>query len=260
MNKKFSTLVAALLASGGLFYAVDAMILPAGDGVAKYVTAVAQTNEAGEFTGYTFASETFNEGTSCIWKMVQVDGGSTYNLTAAASEEATYFLAADAKGNLVMQAKAEGALAFTLDETTGKLTAADGKVLSIADGVLSLQAAGSEVAAAGLFVAAKTPVTEAKTEDGLALGTIVPTKDVVPLTTESQVLNWKAAEPDGNVGVTGLSIQDANAKEYKCTLTSGTGGYYLKFADGKFLKHNGSGTLTIEDIADQQNDSKITFD
>ncbi|MCD8269161.1 MAG: hypothetical protein LUD46_12415 [Parabacteroides sp.] len=37
MNKKFSTLVAALLASGGLFYAVDAMILPGSDGAAKYV-------------------------------------------------------------------------------------------------------------------------------------------------------------------------------------------------------------------------------
>lgn len=113
MNKKFSTLVAALLASGGLFYAVDAMILPAGDGVAQYVTAVAQTNEAGEFTGYTFASETFAAKTSCIWHMVATTGG--HNLTAAASEKAAYYLAADANDNLVMQAKAEGALVFTLN-------------------------------------------------------------------------------------------------------------------------------------------------
>ena len=259
MNKKFSTLVAALLASGGLFYAVDAMILPAGDGVAQYVTAVAQTNEAGEFTGYTFASETFAAETSCIWHMVQVGQTETYNLTAAASKEATYYLAADARGNLVMQAKAEGALAFTLDETTGKLTAVDGKVLSIADGVLSLQAAGSEVAAAGLFDSEAAAKVEADTEAGLALGTIVPTKDMVALTTESQVLNWKAAVSEGMVGVTDLTFEQAN-EEYKYTLTQVAGDYYLKFAEGKFLKHNGSGTLTIADIQEEDVNSKITFD
>lgn len=43
MNKKFSTLVAALLASGGLFYAVDAMILPASNGVAKTFVAAAMS-------------------------------------------------------------------------------------------------------------------------------------------------------------------------------------------------------------------------
>ena len=47
MNKKFSTLVATLLASGGLFYAVDAMILPANDGVARtYVTTRTGTEAA----------------------------------------------------------------------------------------------------------------------------------------------------------------------------------------------------------------------
>ena len=48
MNKKFSTLVATLLASGGLVYAVDAMILPMSNGVAgKYAAVVADT-KAGE--------------------------------------------------------------------------------------------------------------------------------------------------------------------------------------------------------------------
>ena len=253
MNKKFSTLVAALLASGGLFYAVDAMILPAGDGVAKYVTAVAQTNEAGEFTGYTFASETFNEGTSCIWKMVQVGQTETYNLTAAASKEATYYLAADAKDNLVMQAKAEGALAFTLDGTTGKLTAADGKVLSIADGVLSLQNAGSEVAAAGLFVAAKDAVVAPNTTNELALGTIVPTKDVVALTTKSQVLNWKAAVLHADAAPVGKTVEvanfgDAPKVEFAKSGVSEDENIYIKFGDGLFLKKDASATLSIGNI------------
>ncbi|WP_293709594.1 DUF6383 domain-containing protein [uncultured Parabacteroides sp.] len=216
MNKKFSTLVAALLASGGLFYAVDAMILPAGDGVAQYVTAVALTNEAGEFTGYTFDSETFAAGTSCIWKMVATTDG--HNLTASASGEAAYYLAADANGALVMQAKADGALIFTLNTTTGKLTTADGKVLSIADGVLSLEAAGSSVAAAGLFGSDAAAVTTANTQDGFALGTIVSTQEVVDLTTDSKVLNWKAAvdsDPaalDGLKNLTSTSSFDAQEK------------------------------------------------
>ena len=264
MNKKFSTLVAALLASGGLFYAVDAMILPAGDGVAQYVTAVAQTNEAGEFTGYTFASETFAAETSCIWKMVLVSGGSTYNLTAAASKEATYYLAADAKGNLVMQANAEGALAFTLDGTTGKLTAADGKVLSIADGVLSLQNAGSEVAAAGLFVAEKTAVVTPNTTNGLALGTIVPTKDVVPLTTQSQVLNWKAAVPHANAAPVGITVQAdgfgaAPTVEFAKSGVSEDENIYIKFGEGLFLKKDGSTTLSIGNIGAKDDDSAITI-
>ena len=57
MNKKFSTLVAALLASGGLFYAVDAMILPAGDGVAqKYVMVETRAGAVAEDYSVTIAS------------------------------------------------------------------------------------------------------------------------------------------------------------------------------------------------------------
>ena len=264
MNKKFSTLVAALLASGGLFYAVDAMILPAGDGVAKYVTAVAQTNEAGEFTGYTFASETFDDGTSCIWHMVATTDG--HYLTAAASEKAAYYLAADAKGNLVMQASADGALVFTLNTTTGTLTTADSKVLSIADGVLSLQTTGSDVAAAGLFDSEAAAVIAANTEAGLALGTIVPTKDVVPLTLSSQVLNWKAAVDPAPAAPVGKNVQAAGfgaapTVEFAKSGISEDDNIYIKFGDGLFLKKDASTTLSIGKIEGAADDnSAITID
>ena len=63
MNKKFSTLVAALLASGGLFYAVDAMILPADNGVAK--TYVATSLRAG-VAGYEVSTTTIS-GEAQVW-------------------------------------------------------------------------------------------------------------------------------------------------------------------------------------------------
>ncbi|MCD8270836.1 MAG: DUF6383 domain-containing protein [Parabacteroides sp.] len=69
MNKKFSALVAALLASGGLFYAVDAMILPAGDGVAKtFVGAVAQRSAGETITGYTLSAAAF-AADACTWSL-----------------------------------------------------------------------------------------------------------------------------------------------------------------------------------------------
>ena len=84
MNKKFSTLVAALLASGGLFYAVDAMILPAGDGVAqKYVTAITRSAIPGS---YSLAVSDFSEF-AASWT---AEGSTSFQLKTKGAAEDCY--------------------------------------------------------------------------------------------------------------------------------------------------------------------------
>ena len=85
MNKKFSTLVAALLASGGLFYAVDAMILPAGDGVAQTFVGV-RAAEAGSTATVVACNSSIAKGTFvAAWRIKTVEGSHYYLEVADAS-------------------------------------------------------------------------------------------------------------------------------------------------------------------------------
>ena len=119
MNKKFSTLVAALLASGGLFYAVDAMILPAGDGVAQYVTMNVRSTVGGD--DYSIATGTLPSDLSTVAVWSLEGSGSTWYLKTVDEEgNAKSYLCLDGD-NVVLKKAAEAGdkLVITALEAVG---------------------------------------------------------------------------------------------------------------------------------------------
>ena len=247
MNKKFSTLVAALLASGGLFYAVDAMILPAGDGVAKtFVAAVANTDTDGTVVGYKIKTGTYLTSGQDIWKLEAVSGEpDSYYLTTGTT---AFYL----NPSFELKSTAEGAMKFTLD---GSYLKSAGKYLAITEGKLAL---GEKANALALFTAAAT-VEVPTTGTGYILGTAVagvPT--MVDLTQTDQSVNWKAATK----GLKGNAITDdyAAANNAKVKIVNGTGAASSQL----FLQVNGedvvclltTGTdITYGDIPNAKNDA-----
>ena len=130
MNKKFSTLVAVLLASGGLSYAVGTMITPDGvQGTAlTSVMARAQANDAGEIVGYTIAPAAGQEGAT-KWSLVSNNAGGFYLSPADG-----WYLAADAT---VKKVEGNTPDAVTISAETGVLSI-DNKTVVLAGDKLAL--------------------------------------------------------------------------------------------------------------------------
>ena len=88
MNKKFSTLVATLLASGGLFYAVDAMILPANDGVARtYVTTRTGTEAAKPVEKFLSCNLKNVDAFKTAWTLVEASSDESAGTPSVAGED-----------------------------------------------------------------------------------------------------------------------------------------------------------------------------
>ena len=177
MNKKFSTLVAALLASGGLFYAVDAMILPAVDGGAKYVMVQTRTASPAE---YTVKGEALGEGLAFadakIWKG-KTGGSGAYLVTDKKS-----YIGKAATGEVVLlpgsaETAPDGAVAFAF-EGENLQSGSDYLIVNTSTGALSLKAApDAGEAFVGVFTAEGVVAKSASTTDAFALGQNVKTVD-----------------------------------------------------------------------------------
>ena len=131
MNKKLSTLVAALLASGGVFYAVDATVLPANDGVAQtYVAALTETETEGQTTTVTACDFVVADGFKSAWKVKTVSGS---NYLEVADAEG-WFLCESGISKVEATAEALAAAkavaVTTPDISTLKIDEATGKGLS----------------------------------------------------------------------------------------------------------------------------------
>ena len=250
MNKKFSTLVAALLASGGLFYAVDAMILPANNGVARtYVTATPRSAADGQtIVGYELKAGTYT-----------ADAATTLAQWTAEKVSDKYLLKLDGEfylnDKLEVQKGKEGITGFTVKNgvieglyitTEGKLTSEKG-----------------ENAPAGLFT------TEAKISTDLSgslmLGAVAYDEaKLVQVGKGSQVLSMIAAEEAQSAGVE-LSSGDISGLSGKPIVASfsvamdDAGNKYLEVAEGVYLTVNGESIAYSTTKPNNDNASKITI-
>ena len=213
MNKKFSTLVATLLASGGLFYAVDAMILPANDGVARTYVTTRTGSDAAQSTEKILSCNLKNvDAFKTAWTLVDAssdtpsvtdgDGGQeaakSYNLQVAGAEG--WFLCEngiqyvgktetqEAEGNetaipLVITLGEEGAVNLYIAEEGGSFTVKTAEVATVA-----LQEDGANILSANAFLYTdeSTPYTEpeevnlnvlSSAESNVALVTINKSED-----------------------------------------------------------------------------------
>ena len=185
MNKKFSTLVAALLASGGLFYAVDAMILPDVDGGAKYVMVQTRAASPAEYTvkGEALSAELTFENAK-IWK-----GKANQSATNLVTANGSYIGKA-ATGEVVLlpasgDAAPDGAVAFTFEGENLK-SGTDFLIVNTTTGALSLKATpGAGEAFVGVFTAVGTVANTASTTEAFALGQNV--KEAAEIAVSSQV-------------------------------------------------------------------------
>ena len=253
MNKKFSTLVAALLASGGLFYAVDAMILPAGDGVAKtFVTAAAtKADAAGTIIGYTLATGDYSTSITADWSLESATTGKFYLQIG----EGFYL-----NSKLQVQKGKEGAAEFTV---------ANGVVdgLFIENGVLA--AAGETPA--GLFTSADGAIaSNAAAGTSYLLGGVTYADAALnELTATSSILKMVKAKEAKVVAPALTSEQISNiavtpiAATIKLELDPVNGGFFLK-SNGVYVVVNHSNfTLTYSATAPTGDDvatSKVTLD
>ncbi|WP_278626520.1 DUF6383 domain-containing protein [Parabacteroides gordonii] len=211
MNKKFSTLVAVLLASGGLFYAVDATVLPAVNKVAStYVV-----TKAGEVTGYEISTA---DGFAAAWK-VKVVSGKNYLVVKDATGD--YYLCSDGTIALGTDGVPDGALELTVGE--GGLLAG---VVIADDGTIS----NTGSANAYLFSAAKTVVTSLSDNAEVALATAS-----------------KATVPGSDQVIVGADESDAvkvGEAGQEWTVVSGSD-ITLKAADSKILAY-GTGSFSVD--------------
>ena len=125
MNKKFSTLVAALLASGGLFYAVDAMILPAGDGVAQTIMTTVTRAANGTVTGYLLGVADATDNYATNW-VVKGAANNQYLVVKDAPSGEVWYLATDYTVKKATGSNAPAdALMLTFDTKKLKITGAE---------------------------------------------------------------------------------------------------------------------------------------
>ena len=217
MNKKFSTLVAALLASGGLFYAVDAMVLPAGDGVAKYVTTVAKTGEAATtITGYEIVAGTLKDGAA--WKLVSTGEGDTYYLATGEAGD-VYYLSADCK---MQKSDASGAtfLKFTFAKGILSTESEGTKYLAIAEGGAALELVDGEDKAAGLFTAEGALATSVSAP--FAIGTITTEKEAAELSSSMNAVKIKTTAGESEKWTVAETAVGAVEATSQITFVNGT--------------------------------------
>ena len=194
MNKKFSTLVAALLASGGLFYAVDAMILPASNGVAKTFVAAAMSESTTDATAeVVYCNFQIAEDFTAAWDVKKV--GEKFYLEVKAApgwilcEEGIQLI----EGTEEKAYIAQKAIAVTLQDETNKLVSGSKEVvIDLESGAVSLGEDGA--GNAYLYSGAKTVVTklEANAEVGLS------TQKTVQAVGENDV-KWTEGEGESTV-------------------------------------------------------------
>ena len=179
MNKKFSTLVAALLASGGLFYAVDAMILPAGDGVAqKYVMVDTRAGAVAEdYSVKVSDGKTFEEATK--WTAEDIAG---FKFTTA--NGSFLYLKGTQTVALAKAGADENPLAFTVD-ASGYLKVGAKYFVSNANG-LELK---SEVAVGDSYICAYSEGATIATSGGVDLSATTYVLAVY----KEKVEDWNAA-------------------------------------------------------------------
>lgn len=171
MNKKFSTLVAALLASGGLFYAVDAMILPASNGVAKTFVTAAMSEGTTEATAeVVYCNFQIANDFTAAWNVKKV--GEKFYLEVKGApgwilcEEGIRLIEDENEGAYT----AQKAIAVTLQSKTNKLISGSKEVvIDLESGAVSLDEEGRGNAC--LFSDVKTAITELGVKAGVGLST-----------------------------------------------------------------------------------------
>ena len=260
MNKKFSTLVAALLASGGLFYAVDAMILPAGDGVAqKYV--MVETRAGASTDQYVVKMDNYSAFTT-FWTAedAAADGadGSFYLKT---TEKGSYLVKGD-DGTIAL-AKAESSaqkLLFTAESETGLLKV--GTKYVVIDGAsLALAAEVGTENGVAAFTDAET-VAETLSEGEYALGQAKLTK-TVELSTANKNAKFAVNASAALLKSVNIAAWDAKSKVTIEKFTEGdyANKFYLKLGEDQYLQKDGTTNLSVVSKAElDATNSAITSD
>ena len=234
MNKKFSTLVAALLASGGLFYAVDAMILPAGDGVAKTFVAVATSESTAATTEVVACNFKIAADFAKAWKVKQVGG--KYYLEVKDAPGWILCEGAIQKINATTDSDytAQRAIAVTLQSETDKLLSGSKEVLIDATtGAVSLAAAGE--GNAYLYTASDTRVSVLAGNTEVALSTEKTVQEV-----GDNDAKWSAGtEVPGTVNAVASISTATNMWELEAGADGFVGNFYLKKGSA-YLKSDGT--------------------
>ena len=249
MNKKFSTLVAALLASGGLFYAVDAMILPASDGVAKTFVAVATSESAAAATEVMACNFKIATDFAKVWNVKQV--GEKYYLEVKAAPGWILCEGAiqEIKGTTDADYTNQKAIAVTLQSETHKLLSDSQEVLIDATtGVVSLAAAGK--GNAYLYTANDTRVGTLSENSEVALSTEKTVQEV-----GTNNVQWSESE-EGSISAktyTSGSITSADKWTAVIALSS------LKLKAGEKLL-NAPTSPSDATLAESKSATEITLD
>ncbi|WP_288205079.1 DUF6383 domain-containing protein [uncultured Parabacteroides sp.] len=241
MNKKFSTLVAALLASGGLFYAVDAMILPASNGVAKtYLAAVAQGDVTGTIVGYTLSATDYSADMTADWSLESATDGKFYLQIG----EGFYL-----NNDLKVQKGKEGAAEYTI---------AGGVIegLFIENGAL----AATGTTPAGLFTVADGAIaSSAAAETKYLLGGVVYGDAALDeLTATSSILKMAKAE---ETAVAIAKLENTSGINFTPTIqleVLPSGNFVMKAAD-KYVKVTSEGAISYEVKAPDNAESFVTL-
>lgn len=245
MNKKFSTLVAALLASGGLFYAVDAMILPASNGVANTFVGAAMSKSSTEAPAAEVVACNFKieaEFTKA-WKVKKVS--EAFYLEVNDETAAGWILCEGAIQKIKEGADAystQRAIAVTLQEGTNKLVSGDKEVvIDVTTGVISLTAEKGE-GNAYLYSDAETVVGELQANAEVALSTqkteqVVGTNDV----------KWTEAA-ESTVASNEYDSEDIEAGE-KWTAVLDESGLTLKAGEKFLVAPTSAGNASLDVVA-----------
>ncbi|KKB45787.1 hypothetical protein HMPREF1212_04943 [Parabacteroides sp. HGS0025] len=217
MNKKFSTLVAALLASGGLFYAVDAMILPAGDGVAQTIMTTVTRAANGTVTGYLLGVADATDNYATNW-VVKGAANNQYLVVKDAPSGEVWYLATDYTVKKATGSNAPAdALMLTFDTKKLKITDAAADTWLGLDGAGKFATTGAndtpDFNYVGLFGGDRTVKSgSANADDEVALcvigeghaaldpavqkaATVTFTKADVTASTAADITDWDAAIP-----------------------------------------------------------------
>ena len=236
MNKKLSTLVAALLASGGVFYAVDATVLPANDGVAQtYVAALTETETEGQTTTVTACDFVVADGFKSAWKVKTVSGS---NYLEVADAEG-WFLCESGISKVEATAEALAAAkavaVTTPDISTLKIDEATGKVTVVQNG--------------GNAVLYSNETTKAAVADNAVVGLAI-SKTVNAIAANNMAWSEQAEVP-GTV----KAKADVAAQENQWTLESGDDSHssdkYLAL-NGSYVKVDGDKNLSL--VSEKPND------
>lgn len=249
MNKKFSTLVAALLASGGLFYAVDAMILPAGDGVAQTFVGVRTAD-----------NEATAEVVACNSSIAKGEFVAAWRIKTVESNH-YYLEVKDAADWILCEGKIQKITGSTNAEFTKaiEITIADDNRLKSGDQFLvidtetgAVSLGTTEAGNAYLFSDLTTRVTSggigSTGVSSLALATSVTTQAV-----GTNDVQWTAIQT-GTVG----KADGIGTATNKWKIVAGEGGNSLKKDDADVYLYSDGTHLTTMSVCPSNDNSRIT--